>query len=1108
MPLNFRPEPYHSTYPDGTGTVVTESDKSPIVRIDVGGSLHDFYSNDYVHTGDITQFSSASTYSEGDRVGHQGTIYVATDTIGAGAFDHSDWDTEPPYALDSLRKATNAIDTASFRFNFGKVKHPGDSGFTVRRFRDLEGLYARISIGVPSQEGNSTYNWDIWYGIILKQDSSFGGFHSHTEDGRPADTGIAICSCVGLEWLLTREKIHSSVVKTSGGTSLIGRCLTFNHKTGATVDSPRSEKANMWDADVWGGSNSTKAFVETDAEPSKMWTAADIADYLVSFLPGTAGSTSGHFAPHDMKVHGHHAATAGRWESLTWAVHPSDRHLAEHLHPTFNPENMSTYDCLNNIFSTKRGIMWSLQLASGDLEDAGDFTAYIRLHSCAVDDILVHDVDSDGVFDIGDGDVRLQANDTQWYFNDIDHNPSVAQLKIGSDLAKKFSKLTVRGARMTSTFTLGVSHLDRTADGDNRVMQQLVPDWSPVDEWEYKVCSAAEWSGFGQQPKDPALYEAYDAYRASSRFDKVFSSFQVSQGSIVWYGGKYYRLHSPYTSSAPPLPTDPAYWEQISDNAHAVSEVDSIFPTYNASHDYLPMWDGYALSFDNPGPSDWVQSRIHHLAFPYITLAGGTQTPAYQTKNWNLYGLRILRDLPLKEAWDYTKSADGFVTPTARYAITATEAKQSPYRSTFGFVEVGGPGMGKNYAGCAWDQYIPPFDSTINYGPGGNDSRFRFCTFKGTPLKCTSAHNANSGDPTADKWTLVYQDKHAESRYADISKLTSWKSDPKSTPYNANTKKSFSSYRISVMQNKPGLSIKAGKLPHCAAFRGNPTVVFPQMAATSDSPDYYPGLFDPAVTGSKCKGSKNMTGEISYPGLRFTVCMEAARHAEVSLSTNEGGVSYPSWVAGTTYFPGDIVSAAHATYGWRIYICRKKNNSATSPSDLTHGGANWDIKKLGSESGEMVINAGPKYRLDYLVPGTVLGLDAGLPIVADGGVLRDDRRSLLKIARSAHAWYSLSRRQLTMTLRYFMLSSRFVEGTGNVSNPSLGDLILAVDHDNGENDSDGNSKYIRTPITSITYDGKNLTTTINTGTDGIDFQAGKYDPFGSAMWGKGGNTWA
>lgn len=108
---------------------------------------------------------------------------------------------------------------------------------------------------------------------------------------------------------------------------------------------------------------------------------------------------------------------------------------------------------------------------------------------------------------------------------------------------------------------------------------------------------------------------------------------------------------------------------------------------------------------------------------------------------------------------------------------------------------------------------------------------------------------------------------------------------------------------------------------------------------------------------------------------------------------------------------------------------------------------------------------------DYLVPGTVVGVDAGeLKKSAAGGFVRDDRPILRDLARMAFMWYGQERRILSLSFRG--LSSGF----------SLGHLITTIG-------SGGNAQTINTCITSITYNLTAGTTSLVTSFGELDFQS-------------------
>ncbi len=112
----------------------------------------------------------------------------------------------------------------------------------------------------------------------------------------------------------------------------------------------------------------------------------------------------------------------------------------------------------------------------------------------------------------------------------------------------------------------------------------------------------------------------------------------------------------------------------------------------------------------------------------------------------------------------------------------------------------------------------------------------------------------------------------------------------------------------------------------------------------------------------------------------------------------------------------------------------------------------------------------PGSNLDYVVPGTVVGVSGGQVVKTNGGFVRDDRERLADIARMAFSWYGQTRRILNLTFR------------GIVSGFELGQLITSVG-------SGGTAQTVNTAITAISYDLKGGRTTISTQFGELDFSS-------------------
>jgi hypothetical protein len=104
----------------------------------------------------------------------------------------------------------------------------------------------------------------------------------------------------------------------------------------------------------------------------------------------------------------------------------------------------------------------------------------------------------------------------------------------------------------------------------------------------------------------------------------------------------------------------------------------------------------------------------------------------------------------------------------------------------------------------------------------------------------------------------------------------------------------------------------------------------------------------------------------------------------------------------------------------------------------------------------------PGARLDYVMPGTVVGLDdAGALITSTGGYVRDDRERLRDIARMAYEWYNTERRALTVTIATIECAK------------TVGQLIETIG-------TGPNVETVNTVITSIDFDLKAGSHTVKT----------------------------
>lgn len=115
---------------------------------------------------------------------------------------------------------------------------------------------------------------------------------------------------------------------------------------------------------------------------------------------------------------------------------------------------------------------------------------------------------------------------------------------------------------------------------------------------------------------------------------------------------------------------------------------------------------------------------------------------------------------------------------------------------------------------------------------------------------------------------------------------------------------------------------------------------------------------------------------------------------------------------------------------------------------------------------ELSIDVGDQYRLDYLVPGTIVDIENGTPVVTDGGLIRDDRDQLQDIARFAYEWYGAPRQTLTCT--WLQVRNWF----------ALGQMITTL--------GDSDPSTLNTVLGQIEFDFDLLSTSIRTIGDSLE----------------------
>lgn len=312
----------------------------------------------------------------------------------------------------------------------------------------LVGKYVRIEI--PSKS-------IVWYGYCLKR-TRLQGRQETVGDDDLLTYGDERFEVVGLEWFLAREIVNFSIVWED---KRIERAIGFNCGMGNGRGVAYEERANKQPSENQFAANQTSA---------DMWNARTAVDYLL--------------ARHNPKN------AAGDDSPISFTLNPDAVEMIDWLHPVVQTEGKSVNAVLSEIISKNRGLCWWLEV----IEYEGDLLAEVCVESMATSSISLPD------------GATLPANSSAVTLTDV--NLISDGLSVTRDLARRYDKVTVRGARRRAVFTVSY------------VAENLVAGWRSTDEADYKVA-------LGTDPQEN------DRYREANKFERVYQCFNIP---TTWNG--------------------------------------------------------------------------------------------------------------------------------------------------------------------------------------------------------------------------------------------------------------------------------------------------------------------------------------------------------------------------------------------------------------------------------------------------------------------------------------------------------------------------------------------------------------------------------------------
>jgi len=385
-----------------------------------------------------------------------------------------------------------SVNSAVLEWDYGRMMQHGSAAFVNYPKINLVNRYVKVAIT----------NGPTWYGICIDDDDNRDGESLH--GGNAILTGKQNPKCRGLEYLLQRDPITTSIVKDSnaaGGEKTIGRAIGFNLGAGLPGSAFREPNA----AKVAGQKNT--AIFTDDLMQVTPWKANMILAYLIEYL---------------------FPRNSGGFENIGWTYDENviRQYLASHK-PTLQIHGKTAWQVLNELIDRRRLLGWTIAV-----------DPFVE-----VPEIQVFSFNSSNVMlppqvggDPGDP-FQIVRNAGQYVWN-FDRENLVQTCTLSTDNSAKFDKVVVRGEAPGSVFTAEMS-----GGGGNNLLEI---DWTTDQQTKYRRGAAKD-----DADADVAAYTAMDSTqkananqtaRTKDALKKVFSYWRLNyttftgtiSGKPVW----------------------------------------------------------------------------------------------------------------------------------------------------------------------------------------------------------------------------------------------------------------------------------------------------------------------------------------------------------------------------------------------------------------------------------------------------------------------------------------------------------------------------------------------------------------------------------------------
>lgn len=352
------------------------------------------------------------------------------------------------------------MSSAQLEYRYGNIMRHGQHNYAIYTPLDLSDRYVKVVV-----DGGPT-----WYGVVVDQQNERSG--ESLKNGNEVITGLQTFTCRGLEFLLHRKIIDTSIVATEGFEKTIERAIGFNLGGGLPAASDKIGNAASGRISLKG----TSLFAK-DLSAAQEWKASDILGYLRAY---------------------HVPADVNGVDSLGWQIQAGYQAILQNYTPAMHVHGKSFFQVLNELIDRRRLMGWYVAVTQG----------------VEVPEIRVFTFNRNPV-QLPNGLIPQNGNQVNW---DFDQDNLVQRYVLATDDATRFDRVIARGEPQGGCFTVGV--INGLLEPDWSTAQQTIYEAGATGDPAYAAMESHERLNANKQARSvDALHKVFKYFRIPPTFD-------------------------------------------------------------------------------------------------------------------------------------------------------------------------------------------------------------------------------------------------------------------------------------------------------------------------------------------------------------------------------------------------------------------------------------------------------------------------------------------------------------------------------------------------------------------------------------------------------------